>query len=212
MKVLCLAITGFAFLLLLGHFFPKALPRLQVWENRIEEFCKGKEEQDPDKSYQANHAKIAIATGGFMGTGAGNSSQRNFLPQAYSDFIFAIIIEEYGSVIGGIGIVLLYLILLYRGVRVATKSQKTFGTLLGFGLAFSLIFQALINMEVAVNLFPVTGQALPFLSMGGTSILFSSISIGIILSVSRETETGEDKEKSDATEKSSEKGGGFATA
>jgi cell division protein FtsW len=192
MKVLGLAITGFAFLLLLGHFFPKALPRLQVWENRIVEFFKGNEEKDPDKSYQANHAKIAIATGGILGTGAGNSTQRNFLPQAYSDFIYAIIIEEYGSILGGIGIVLLYLILLYRGVRVATKTSRTFGTLLAFGLAFSLIFQGLINMAVAVNLFPVTGQPLPFLSMGGTSLLFSSISIGIILSVSRETE-GEDK-------------------
>ncbi len=193
-KVLGLAIAGFCFLLMLGHFFPKALPRLQVWENRIVEFVKGKEEQDPDKSYQANQAKIAIATGGISGKGAGNSTQRNFLPQAYSDFIYAIIIEEYGSILGGTGIALLYLILLYRGVRVATKSQKTFGTLLAFGLAFSLIFQGLINMAVAVNLFPVTGQPLPFLSMGGTSLLFSCISIGIILSVSRETETGQDKE------------------
>ncbi|MDQ3108588.1 MAG: FtsW/RodA/SpoVE family cell cycle protein [Bacteroidota bacterium] len=193
LKVVGLAITGFAFLLLLGHFFPKALPRLQVWENRIVEFFKGNEEQDPDKSYQANHAKIAIATGGFMGTGPGASTQRNFLPQAYSDFIFAIIIEEYGSIIGGVGLTLLYLILLYRGVRVATRTPKTFGTLLAFGIAFSLIFQGLINMAVAVNLFPVTGQPLPFLSMGGTSLLFSSIAIGIILSVSRETETGEDK-------------------
>lgn len=200
MKVLGLAIAGFAFLLLLGHFFPKALPRLQVWENRIVEFCKGNEEQDPDKNYQANHAKIAIATGGFVGMGPGASTQRNFLPQAYSDFIFSIIIEEYGSIIGGVGIVLLYLILLYRGVRVATKTTKTFGTLLAFGLAFSLIFQGLINMAVAVNLFPVTGQPLPFLSMGGTSLLFSSIAIGIILSVSRETETGEDK-SAPATEK-----------
>ncbi len=205
-KVLGLAIAGFGFLLLLGNFFPKALPRVHVWENRIVEFVKGNEEQDPDKSYQANHAKIAIATGGFIGTGAGNSTQRNFLPQAYSDFIFAIIIEEYGSVIGGIGIVLLYLILLYRGVRVATKTSKTFGTLLAFGLAFSLIFQGLINMAVAVNLFPVTGQPLPFLSMGGTSLLFSSIAIGIILSVSRETETGEDKSAT-----GSEKGAALAT-
>jgi cell division protein FtsW len=206
-KVLGIAIVGFGFLLMLGHFFPKTLPRLQVWENRIEEFLKGKEEADPDKSYQANHAKIAIATGGWRGLGPGNSTQRNFLPQAYSDFIYSIIIEEYGSIIGGIGIVLLYMMLLYRGVRVATKSQKTFGTLLAFGLVFSLIFQGLINMAVAVNLFPVTGQPLPFLSMGGTSLLFSSISIGIILSVSRETETGEDKISGVETEK----GGGLAT-
>ncbi len=201
MKVLGLAIAGFAFLLMLGHFFPKALPRLQVWENRIVEFFKGKDEQDPDKSYQANHAKIAIATGGFRGVGPGNSTQRNFLPQAYSDFIFAIVIEEYGSLLGGIGIVLLYMILLYRGVRVATKSNKTFGTLLAFGIVFSLIFQGLINMAVAVNLFPVTGQPLPFLSMGGTSLLFSSIAIGIILSVSRETESGKDKLPNTSIEK-----------
>ena len=206
LKVLGLAVAGFGFLLLLGNFFPKALPRVHVWENRIVEFVKGNEEQDPDKNYQANHAKIAIATGGFIGKGAGNSTQRNFLPQAYSDFIYAIIIEEYGSIIGGIGIALLYLILLYRGVRVATKTTKTFGTLLAFGLAFSLIFQGLINMAVAVNLFPVTGQPLPFLSMGGTSLLFSSIAIGIILSISRETETGEDN-----AAPGSEKGAALAT-
>lgn len=192
-KVLGLAVAGFVLLLLVGKLFPDGpLKRVSVWEARIVEFFKGNEEKDPDKSYQANHAKIAIATGGVLGTGAGNSSQRNFLPQAYSDFIYAIIIEEYGSILGGIGIVLLYLILLYRGVRVATKTSRTFGTLLAFGLSFSLIFQGLINMAVAVNLFPVTGQPLPFLSMGGTSLLFSSIAIGIILSVSRETE-GEDK-------------------
>ena len=208
-----LAISCFALLLMLGKVFPRALPRAKVWDDRmVSFFFKEKGQEDPDKSYQANQAKIAIATGGFEGKGPGRSTQRNFLPEAYSDFIYAIIIEEYGSILGGIVPVLLYLILLFRGIRVATKSQKTFGTLLSFGLAFSLIFQGLINMAVAVNLFPVTGQALPFLSMGGTSILFSSISIGIILSVSRETETGEDKEKSDATEKSSEKGGGFATA
>lgn len=204
-KVMGIAIAGFAFLIMLGHFFPKALPRLKTWENRIVEYFKGEEEQDPDKNYQANQAKIAVATGGALGKGAGNSTQRNFLPHPYSDFIFAIVIEEYGSIIGGVGIVLLYLILLFRGVRVATRSHKTFGTLLAFGLAFSLIFQGLINMAVAVNLFPVTGQPLPFLSMGGTSLLFSSIAIGIILSVSRETETGEDKEVSEA-----EKGGELA--
>ncbi|HLG04441.1 MAG TPA: FtsW/RodA/SpoVE family cell cycle protein [Bacteroidia bacterium] len=203
-KVAGLAIAGFACLISLGYFFPESLPRVNVWETRIVEFVKGNEEQDPDKNYQANQAKIAVATGGLMGKGAGNSTQRNFLPEAFSDFIYAIIIEEYGSLLGGVGIALLYLILLFRGVRVATKSQKVFGTLLSFGLAFSLIFQGMINMAVAVNLFPVTGQPLPFLSMGGTSILFSSISIGIILSVSRETELGQDQ-------KSDEKGGGLVT-
>jgi cell division protein FtsW len=205
-KVLGIAVAGFALLIMFGHFFPKALPRLKTWENRIVEFFKGEEEQDQDKNYQANQAKIAIATGGVIGKGAGNSTQRNFLPHPYSDFIFAIVIEEYGSMIGGIGIVLLYLILLFRGVRVATRSKKIFGTLLAFGLSFSLIFQGLINMAVAVNLFPVTGQPLPFLSMGGTSLLFSSIAIGIILSVSRETESGEDMESTEE-----EKGGALAT-
>jgi cell division protein FtsW len=208
-KGLGLAISGFTLLLLLGGIFPNALPRAKVWDTRLVQFFKGKEDQDPDKNYQANQAKIAIATGGFQGKGPGRSTQRNFLPEAYSDFIYAIIIEEYGSVIGGVLPVLLFLILLFRGVRVATKSKKTFGTLLAFGLAFSLIFQGLINMAVAVNLFPVTGQSLPFLSMGGTSLLFSSIAIGIILSVSRETEAGEDKEES---ETETTKGGDFATA
>jgi cell division protein FtsW len=206
-KIIGLAIAGIFFLVMLGHAFPDTLPRLKVWENRGLEWIKGEEDKDPDKSYQANQAKIAVATGGLMGKGAGNSTQRNFLPEAFSDFIFAIIIEEYGSLIGGVGIALLYLILLYRGVRVATRSKKTFGTLLAFGLAFGLIFQGLINMAVAVNLFPVTGQPLPFLSMGGTSILFSSIAIGIILSVSRETETGGDQVDDKQLE---EKGGAFA--
>ncbi|HTL83092.1 MAG TPA: FtsW/RodA/SpoVE family cell cycle protein [Bacteroidia bacterium] len=205
-KVIGIAIAGFALLLLLGHFFPKLLPRVHLWEIRIEQFFAGEGEQDPDKSYQSNHAKIAIATGGLAGKGAGNSSERNFLPQAYSDFIYAIIIEEYGSIIGGCIVVLLYIILLYRAVRVATRCERTYGTLLAFGISFSLIFQALINMAVAVNLLPVTGQPLPFLSMGGTSLLFSSIAVGVILSISRETEA---KEESDAQ---LEKGGSIATA
>lgn len=201
--VLGIAVVGFMLLLLLGAAFPKALPRIDTWKQRIVNFVGGEEEQDVDKNYQANQAKIAVATGGFMGKGPGNSTQRNFLPHPYSDFIFAIAIEEYGSVIGGIGVVGLYLWLLFRGIRVATRSKKTYGTLLAFGLSFSLIFQGMINMAVAVNLFPVTGQPLPFLSMGGTSLLFSSLAIGIILSVSRESE-----EEGDAKQK----GGELATA
>ncbi len=205
-KVFGLALAGFMFLILLGTLFPKSLPRLETWKGRIVSFVSGVEEVDPDKNYQANQSKIAIATGGVIGKGAGNSTQRNFLPHPYSDFIYAIVIEEYGSIIGGIGILLLYLILLFRGIRVASNSQKTYGTLLSFGLSFSLVFQGLINMAVAVNLFPVTGQPLPFLSMGGTSLLFSSIAVGIILSVSRETETGQDLEPTEE-----EKGGKLAT-
>jgi cell division protein FtsW len=206
-KVAGLAAAGFALLILLGAAFPKALPRLETWKNRIVNFVTGNEAANDDKNFQSNQAKIAIATGGVTGKGAGNSTQRNFLPHPYSDFIYAIVIEEYGSIIGGVGIILLYLILLFRGIKVASKSKKTFGALLAFGLSFQLVFQGLINMAVAVNLFPVTGQPLPFLSMGGTSLLFSSIAVGVILSVSRETETGEDAQPDDT-----EKGGELATA
>jgi cell division protein FtsW len=193
--VLGIGVIGFVILLGISTIAPDALPRVATWKQRIVSFISGQEEVDADKNYQANQAKIAIATGGVLGKGAGNSTQRNFLPHPYSDFIYAIVIEEYGLV-GGVIIILLYLILLFRGVRVSTKSEKTFGTLLGFGLAFSLIFQGFINMAVAVNLFPVTGQPLPFLSMGGTSLLFSSIALGIILSVSRENgDAGSDEKE-----------------
>ena len=164
--------------------FPNAIPRGATWKARVENFSKG----DNESNFQAAQAKIAIATGGIMGKGPGNSMQRNFLPQASSDFIFAIVIEEWGLVTAAI-IVFLYLILLFRGVRIANKSERTFGSLLAIGLTFSLVFQAMINMAVAVNLFPVTGQPLPLVSMGGTSIWFTSIAIGMILSVSRDNET-----------------------
>jgi cell division protein FtsW len=186
--VLGIGILAFVLLLGVAMIFPKALPRVKTWENRIVNFVNGAE-SDPDEMLQANQAKIAIATGGIIGKGAGNSTQRNSLPHPYSDFIYASIIEEYGLV-GGSFIALLFLILLFRGVRVSTKSDKTFGSLLAIGLAFSVVFQALIHMAVDVSLFPVTGQTLPFISMGGTSLLFSSIAVGIILSVSRETEEG----------------------
>jgi cell division protein FtsW len=125
-----------------------------------------------------------------LGKGPGKSIQRNQLPHPYSDFIYAIIIEEYGSTFG-LFIILLYLIILFRGLRISNKCNNTFGSLLSFGLSFGLVFQAMVNMAVAVNLFPVTGQPLPMLSMGGTSIWFTSISLGIILSVSRELEKEE---------------------
>lgn len=162
--------------------------RLGTWKKRIENFRSG----DSKANYQVEQAKIAIATGGISGKGPGKSTQRNFLPHPYSDFIFAFIIEEYG-LIGGLAVVFLYFVLLFRGVRIATRSEKTFGSLLAFGLCFSLVFQAFINMAVATNLFPVTGQPLPLVSMGGTSIWFTSIAVGIILSVSRETEKQADE-------------------
>lgn len=177
-----------AFVFLLSYAVPieKVLPRFGTWKARIETYFSNEETPDmADANYQTEQAKIAIATGGLTGVGPGNSVQRNRLPSAYADFIFAIIIEEWGSMIGGLGVLFLYLILLFRGLRIVHKGTTTFGTLLAFGCMFSLIFQAFINMAVAVNLFPVTGQPLPLLSMGGTSIWFTSIAIGMILSVSR---------------------------
>ncbi len=161
--------------------------RVGTWKHRIEHFTKNTQDEGGEGNYQVVQAKIAIATGGILGKKPGRSTQRFYLPHPYSDFIFAFIIEEYGLA-GGSVIVLLYLILLFRGVHVATKTTSTFGMLLAIGCCLSLVFQALINMAVAVNLLPVTGQPLPLVSMGGTSILFTSISIGIILSVSREAE------------------------
>jgi cell division protein FtsW len=176
-----------ALLIVLIFNFPNIIKRGETWKARIENFRSG----DSETNFQAEQAKIAIATGGIVGKGPGNSMQRNFLPQASSDFIFAIVIEEWG-LIAAILIVFLYVVLLFRGVRIANKSERTFGSLLAIGLTFSLVFQAMVNMAVAVNLFPVTGQPLPLVSMGGTSIWFTSIAIGIILSVSRETETKEE--------------------
>jgi len=158
--------------------------RLGTWKSRMETFINGGESAD---TYQVDQAKIAIASGYPFGKGPGNSTQRNFLPHPYSDFIFAIIVEEYGLA-GGFIIVLLYLILFYRAVRIVTKAPGTFGSFLTIGVSFSLVFQAMINMGVAVNILPVTGQPLPLVSMGGTSIWFTSLAIGIILSVSKDLE------------------------
>jgi cell division protein FtsW len=162
---------------------PNIFPRAETWLSRIENFGSGNSEDN----YQVEQAKIAIAGGGLFGKLPGNSEQRNFLPHPYSDFIYAIIIEEYGLA-GGILIIILYLILLFRAVKIVTKIPRNFGAFLTIGVAFSLVFQAMIHMGVAVSLLPVTGQTLPFVSMGGTSIWFTSISIGIILSVSKEVE------------------------
>jgi cell division protein FtsW len=160
--------------------------RVKTWINRIENFTNGdKSTASQEGNYQSEQAKISIATGGVFGKAPGKSVQRNFLPHPYSDFIYAIIIEEYGLV-GGVVVILLYLILLFRSIRIASKTENIFGSLLAVGCCFSLIFQAMINMGVAVNLLPVTGQALPLVSMGGTSVWFTSIAIGIILSVSKE--------------------------
>ena len=188
--LIAIAVGSLLLMLLIAKANPDLLPRLGTWNSRIESFIEG----DSEGNYQADQAKIAIASGWNsnlnlpIGKGPGKSTQRNFLPHPYSDFIYAIIIEEYGLV-GGFFVIFLYMTLFYRSIRIAQKSEKSFGTFLVIGLSFSLVFQAMINMAVAVNLFPVTGQPLPLVSMGGTSIWFTCLAIGIILSVSRNTES-----------------------
>ncbi len=175
--------TFFALLFLLPDNMLKG--RMHTWKNRIENFTQHRAAEDED--YQVQQAKIAIAKGGLFKLNPGGSDQRNFLPQAYNDFIYVIIIEEYG-LIGGAGIVLLYLFFLYRCIRIVIKAPKAFGALLAVGLGIALVTQAMINMAVAVNLLPVTGVTLPLVSMGGSSVIFTSIAFGIILSVSRNIE------------------------
>ncbi|HAL81839.1 MAG TPA: cell division protein FtsW [Mucilaginibacter sp.] len=161
-------------------------PRHKTYVSRIHAFMHP-EMANSDKSFQSDHAKIAIATGGLFGKGVGKSDEINYLPEAYSDEIYAIIVEEYGLV-GGVILIGIYLFLLYRCIKIVTKAPKAFGALLAAGLSFSLTIQAFANMAVAVGLGPVTGIPLPFVSMGGTSILFTSVAFGIILSVSRDIE------------------------
>ncbi len=176
--------------------------RIETWTNRIMTFTgrndnhsdsKNTKVEFSDEDYQAQQAKIAIATGGFFGKGPGNSEQRNFLPHPYSDFIFAIIIEEYGLV-GGAFVLILYLLFFYRALLIVKRADKAFAAMITVGFAFSMVFQALINMGVAVGVFPVTGQTLPLLSMGGSSIIFTSFAFGVILSVSNSIDN---KEKSE---------------
>lgn len=188
LKIMGMCILGGSILISWIIFSPETFPtkRAMTWHARIVNFKKG----DAESNYQSDQAKIAIANGGVIGKGPGNSTQRAFLPQASSDFIYAIIIEEYG-LFTGLGMLFLYMILLFRGIRILRDSEKTFGGLMAIGLSFSLVFQALINMAVAVNLFPVTGQPLPLVSMGGTSIWFTCISLGIILSVSKASQEKE---------------------
>ncbi|MDN3586264.1 FtsW/RodA/SpoVE family cell cycle protein [Pedobacter aquatilis] len=173
---------GLVLLLLVGFLGPRS----ETYKSRIRTFLHP-ELVHSDKSFQADQAKIALATGGVFGKGPGNSTQRNFLPHPYSDFIFAIIIEEWGT-LGGIVIMMLYLVLLYRCIKIVTRAPKAFGALLAAGLSFSLTIQAFANMAVAVGLGPVTGVPLPLVSMGGTSMIFTSVAFGIILSVSRDVE------------------------
>lgn len=164
--------------------FPEAFPnRVDTWISRIENFVS---EEDTKEDYQIERAKIAIATGGTMGRGPGKSIQRNFLPQSSSDFIYAIIVEEFG-LIGAFSVLGCYLILLYRIIIISHKATDVFGKILVLGVGFPVIFQALINMGVAVELFPVTGQTLPLISSGGSSIWMTCLALGIVISVSAKT-------------------------
>jgi len=154
--------------------------RLETWKQRIEDF-------DKDGPFQIQQAKIAIVKGGVVRLAPGKSTQRNYLPHPYSDFIYAIIIEEYG-LLGGAIVIFLYLVLLYRCIRIVIKSPRAFGALLAVGLGFSLVVQAFVNMGVNVHLLPVTGLTLPMVSMGGSSIWFTGLALGMILSASKSAE------------------------
>lgn len=167
-------------------FFMK-VGRVPTWISRVQNFMYDSKEVDKDENYQINQSKIAIAKGGLLGLGPGNSQTRNFLPHPYSDFIFAIIVEEYGLA-GGAFLIFVYLLFLFRSIRIFKKCPYAFGAFLALGLSFTLVIQAFINMAVTVNLFPVTGVTLPLVSMGGSSFLFTCLAIGIILSVARNVE------------------------
>ncbi len=185
----------FALLLLLSLYIPDYLPhRVGTWRSRVESYItkdggstvndKSVLVKENSQSYQVSKSELAIANGGFFGQGPGNSIQRYFLPHPYSDFVYAIIIEEFGM-LGGIVVLLAYMILLFRAGVIVRASAMVFPALMVVGLTTTLVLQAIINMGVAVGIFPVTGQPLPLVSMGGTSVLFSCLAIGMILSVSR---------------------------
>jgi len=184
------AIGVLMLLIALNHVVPGLLPRVNTWEQRILGYSSGSAEEN----YQAQRAKIAVANGGIWGNGPGNGTIKNELYSAQSDFVYASIIEDYGSLFGGLIMLLLYLMFLFRSIKIMTKTSSSFGGYLAFGLSFLLVFQALINMGVGVNLLPVTGQPLPLISMGGTSILFTCVSIGIILNISRTVYSEEETE------------------
>jgi len=170
--------------------------RVDTWIGRMESFMYGSKDDINNDAYQVNQAKIAISKGGVFGVGPGNSTTRDYLPQAYNDFIYAIIIEEYG-LMGGAFIMFIYLVFLYRCIRIYKRCPFAFGAFLALGLSFTLAIQAVANMAVTVNLFPVTGVTLPLVSMGGTSFIFTCLAIGIILSVARNVEQLEGKAVAD---------------
>lgn len=183
--LIVLGLCAFGLLLLIGQLTD--IVRVDTWMSRVSEFM-----TNADGGHQVQQSKIAIAEGQWFGRGPGHSIQRNYLPYPYADFIYAIICEEYG-LFGGIAVLALYLWLLFRCVTIVTKCPKTFGAILAMGLCLNLVVQAFANMAVSVHLVPVTGLTLPLVSMGGTSMIFTCMSLGIILSVSRYVENAEEQ-------------------
>jgi cell division protein FtsW len=209
LSLVAVGVAGFFLFLALGSVIPGLDKRVDTWKSRLASFLPEKSEEkvwdqstgsfileevtpksemDLQRNYQVEMAKIAIHRGGLLPNGPGKGTSRNYMPHPYSDMIYAFIIEEYGSIFGGLGILMLYIILLFRILKIAAKAQKKFSAYLALGLGFLLVLQALANMAVAVNLIPVTGQPLPLISMGGTSLWFTCLALGIILSISRENE------------------------
>jgi len=180
LKIMGLGLVALVMFIFVGREFSSSLKvKTNTWKNRIVNF----QDANPKDTYQVEKAKMAIATGGVFGVGGGKGKQKNFLPQISSDFIYALIVEEYG-LLGGFTTILLYMWLLYRFYIVAKNAQTVFATLLVIGVGFPVILQAIINMAVASNLMPVTGQTLPLLSSGGSSIWMTCVAVGIVLSVS----------------------------
>lgn len=183
-----LSVFAFAILILLADYFPESI-RTNTWVQRLNDFWSVNSAQH----FQVEQAQMAIAQGGFLGLGPGNAEQAHFLPHSYSDYIFCVIIEEYG-LFGAFLVIILYTTLLIRCIRLVTKSPKAFGAMLALGLCLCIVIQAYVHMAVNVNLLPVTGLTLPFISMGGTSLIFTGISLGIILSVSKFIEQSKNEE------------------
>ncbi len=180
-------IVAFGLLLLINVAIPGMLPRADTWNERVVDFFTGSAEEN----YQSTQAQMGIVNGGVINFQPGGGSIKNDIFSAQSDFVYSTIVEEFGVLIGGLGLLLLYLILFFRCLRLSARAKNKFGAYVAFGLSFILVLQAMINMGVGSTLLPVTGQPLPLVSMGGTSILFSCISIGIILSISHSIEKTE---------------------
>lgn len=203
------AVAAMALMLLLAKANPELLPRLETWMNRFTSHSS----EDPKKQWQINNALQAVANGGMLGQGPGNGQMKHIIPEAYADFVFASFIEEFGM-LGGVALLMMYLILLYRSIRIASKCDSNFGSLLVLGLCLNLVFMAFVNMAVCTKIMPVTGQNMPLISMGGTSTWFTCVSLGMILSVSRSVEQESEEEHNRAKRNTSakEEGGNYVVA